>query len=441
MSEAFPLPYWVVAEINELKVNYSGHCYIELVEKGGDNQVPKAKVNAVIWRSHHSMISSYFRSATGRELCVGIKVLLKVVINYHELYGLSFQITDIEPSYTIGDLEAQKKETISKLRQDGVFDMNKELEMPEVLQRIAVISSRNAAGFQDFINEINGNSRSYSYNIELFDAFVQGNEAEESIITALDAVAGRYDDFDCVIIIRGGGSQSDLSAFNSYRLCCHITQFPLPVITGIGHDKDTSVADMVAKISLKTPTAVAVFLTEHNCLFENKLDSHRTYLAGMISDVIHNEKNRIKEFGYILRSQSEAVLSKENTGLLLKKKNIESVSMELIRRNQDAMKLLRSEIKGVASGKIKIVASEINNAAVQLENAGSKFWLRKKEQLCYFESMIRAADPVTITKKGFALVRKNGCLITDINGISEGDMIEVNLHNGTLLTEVKEKIK
>ena len=273
IDNAHPLPYWVTAEISELKVNYSGHCYIELVEKGGANHVPKAKASAVIWRSGYPMIASYFQGATGQVLAAGLKVLVKVVVSYHELYGLSLQITDIDPTYTLGDMERQRQETIRRLRQDGVFDMNRELPLPAAIQRIAVISSRNAAGYQDFMKEIS--SSPYGFEITLFDAFMQGAEAEESIVRALGEAADRADGFDALVLIRGGGSQSDLGCFNSYRLCCYLAQFPLPVIAGIGHDKDQSVADLVAAVSLKTPTAVAVYLKNGMAEFDAGLDDMR----------------------------------------------------------------------------------------------------------------------------------------------------------------------
>lgn len=247
----------MTAEISELKVNYSGHCYLELVEKGGANHVPKAKISAVIWRSTYGMIASYFGAATGGQtLCAGLKVLVKALVSYHELYGLSLQITDIDPSYTLGDMELPSAGRRSEqLQRDGVFDMNRELPMPAVVQRLAVVSSRNAAGYQDFMKELS--SGPYRFEVTLFDAFMQGAESEESIVRALETVADALDDFDAVVLIRGGGSQSDLGSFDSYRLCCHLAQFPLPVIAGIGHDKDRSVADLVAAVSLKTPTAVA----------------------------------------------------------------------------------------------------------------------------------------------------------------------------------------
>ena len=224
----FALPLWVSAEISEIKVNYSGHCYLELVEKGGDNGVPTAQARAVVWRSNYPRIAGYFEAETGQRLAAGIKILAKAL-----------QITDIDPSYTLGDMERQRQQTIAQLQQEGVWDMNREAPMPAVVQRVAIVSSANAAGYQDFCKEL---ARSpYRFELTLFDAFMQGEAAEESIIEALCNVAARPEKFDAVVLIRGGGSRSDLNCFNAYRLCAHVAQFPLPVVTGIGHDKDTSV--------------------------------------------------------------------------------------------------------------------------------------------------------------------------------------------------------
>ena len=260
LDEAFALPVWVSAEIAEIKINYSGHCYLELVEKGGDNGVPLSQARAVIWRTAYARIAGYFEAETGQRLAAGIRILARVMISYHELYGFSLNILDIDPTFTLGDMERQRQITIERLQREGVWDINRENPLPQVVQRIAIVSSRQAAGYQDFCKEL-GKSP-YAFSLTLFDAFMQGAGAEDSIVAALDAVADRMDDFDAVVLIRGGGSASDLNCFNAYRLCAHIAQFPLPILTGIGHDKDTSVADMVAHTALKTPTAVAGWLVE-----------------------------------------------------------------------------------------------------------------------------------------------------------------------------------
>ena len=223
---ALPLPVWVAAEISELKVNYSGHCYLELVEKQeqsasgrskrggvGDSSVPRAQVRAVIWRSQYAMLSAYFEAETGSKLSAGMKILAKVIVSYHELYGLSLQITDLDASYTMGEVERQKQQTIKQLQQDGVWDMNRELPLPILVQRLAVVSSASAAGYRDFCNELGEGG--YAFRVELFDAVMQGAAAEESVCAALDAIAARQDEFDAVVIIRGGGSATELSCFNS----------------------------------------------------------------------------------------------------------------------------------------------------------------------------------------------------------------------------------
>ena len=260
LEERFALPLWVSAEIAEVKVNYSGHCYLELVEKGEGDGVPKAQARAVIWRSQYARIAAYFEAETGQRLAAGMRILAKATVNYHELYGFSLQLLDVDPAYTLGDMERQRQQTIARLQAEGVWEMNRQQAMPAVVQRIAVVSSSRAAGYQDFCNELAKSP--YRFCLTLFDAVVQGAAAEDSIVDALSRIAAAGEAFDAVVMIRGGGSSSDLNCFNAYRLCNHVAQFPLPVVTGIGHDKDTSVADLVAHTALKTPTAVAAWLVE-----------------------------------------------------------------------------------------------------------------------------------------------------------------------------------
>lgn len=313
LHERFALPVWVSAEISEVKVNYSGHCYLELVEKGGDNGVPLAQSRAVIWRTAYSRIAGYFEAETGQRLAAGIKILAKVAVNYHELYGFSLQITDIDPAYTLGDMQRQRQQTIDCLRKEGVWDMNREVGMPAVVQRIAIVSSANAAGYQDFCKEI-GKSP-YRFRLTLFDAFMQGAAAEESIVAALCAVADRMEEFDAVVIIRGGGSASDLNCFNAYRLCTHVAQFPLPVLTGIGHDKDTSVADMVAHTALKTPTAVAGWLVERMDTIDAWLDNAALQLRDNVLVTSRTQELRLQELSSHLLFHAKGLLRQREMAL------------------------------------------------------------------------------------------------------------------------------
>ena len=430
LRTAFPLPYWVVAEVSELKVNYSGHCYLELVEKGGENQVPRAKVSAVIWRNHYAMISSYFRTATGNELCSGLKVLIKVMVSYHELYGLSFQVTDIEPSYTLGDMEAQRRETIDRLQREGIYDMNRSYVLPPVLQRLAVVSSRNAAGYQDFMNELTGNPQGYRYDVTLFDAFMQGNETENSVISALDLIADRMDDFDAVVMIRGGGSQSDLGAFNSYRLCSHLAQFPLPVVTGIGHDKDQSVADLVANVSVKTPTAVAVFLNDHNERFEAGMINRLTGILELARDNLHNERMRLSENAYRLQHISQKFVH-DTTGRL------DGLMTGILRRSRLALEtqkgrlaLLGARISETPLRRTETAGHRLDTYRRQLFDLTRLSLSSKSRELNLLASVVEAKTPERILKMGYSIVRVGKRIVKNAGDLQPGDVLSVQLRDG-----------
>lgn len=295
LSEQFALPVWVSAEVADLKVNYSGHCYLELIEKDhkSENGVPTAQVRAVIWRSSYSRIAAYFEAETGQRLAPGIRILAQVLISYHELYGLSLQITDIDSAYTLGEMELQRQQTIARLQEEGVWEMNREVPMPLLVQRLAVVSSAQAAGYQDFCKELGRSG--YRFDLTLFDAVMQGTAAEESILMALGRVAERQEEFDAVVIVRGGGSTTDLNCFNAYRLSSHVAQFPLPILTGIGHDKDQSVVDMVAHLPLKTPTAVAGWLIERMSSIEGWLEGAAQQLHDITTTRMREAELRLEQ--------------------------------------------------------------------------------------------------------------------------------------------------
>jgi len=281
---------WITAEINELKTNSSGHCYLELVEKDSENNSLKAKISATIWAYTFRMLKPYFETSTGRSLSANIRVLVKATVQYHSLYGISLNISDIDPAYTVGEIEMQRRKTIAQLQADGVFDMNREIPFPILPKRVAIISSEQAAGYSDFMKHLQENEYGYKFRTQLFSSLVQGFEAAQNIIDNLTLISQHRDAFDVVVIIRGGGSATDLSCFDEYELASHIAQFPLPIITGIGHEKDTSVADMVAHTALKTPTAVADFLI--NCLQEQDefIDELRNRLQQCVQQQIQTSK-------------------------------------------------------------------------------------------------------------------------------------------------------
>lgn len=394
LEGALPLPVWVVAEVSELKVNYSGHCYMELVEKSeparGGTPIPRAQARAVIWRQQYAMLSAYFEAETGSRLAAGMKILAKVLVSYHELYGLSLQITDLDASYTLGEVERQKQMTIAQLQADGVWDMNREQELPLLTQRVAIVSSAAAAGYRDFCNELQQGG--YAFRTTLFDAVVQGQAAEESICAALAAVAERQEEFDVVVIIRGGGSASDLSCFNSYRLCSDVAQFPLPVVTGIGHDKDTSVADMVAHTPLKTPTAVAAWLTERMARLEGWLTDAAMHLS--------------------------------------------ELAVKATQREQLRLERMAGEVARLGGAYCERARSRMAMLGEQLRSEVARFIERRAMFLQVAESSVEARAPEKILRLGFAVVRCDGQAVTRAEGLA-GREVEIQLAEGYIKAEVK----
>ena len=396
VEEALPLPVWIVAEVAELKVNYSGHCYMELVEKSepkrGANSTPTAQARAVIWRSQWAMISPYFRQQTGSDLQAGMKILARVMVSYHELYGLSLQISDIDPSYTLGEVERQKQLTIAQLKADGVWDMNRELSMPYLVQRIAVVSSAAAAGYRDFMNELREGG--YAFHCDLYDAVVQGNAAEESICAALEEVALKQELYDAVVVIRGGGSASDLSCFNSYRLCSYVAQFPLPVLTGIGHDKDTSVADMVAHTPLKTPTAVAAWLTDRMARIEGWLEDMSVQLKTLATAMTKREELRLERLSAEIKLQAATYCQ----------------------RAEARLELMREQLFSLVERRLE----------------------REKSRLEVMQRSVEALSPKRIMELGFAVVRSGGKVLKRVGDAEAGAPIEVELADGTIKARIEQ---
>lgn len=410
---AFTSPVWITAEIGEMKVNArSGHCYLQLVEKGGRNGVPQAQASAVIWAGQYGMLSSFFRGATGRELEAGMQVLLQVQVSYHELYGLSLRVTDIDPLYTLGDLERQRQETIARLREDGVFDLNGSLELALVPQRIAVVSSPQAAGFRDFMKELDGSP--YRFHTELFDAVMQGHGAEASIIEALGRIAVRVDEFDAVVVIRGGGSQSDLSFLNSYLISYHIAQFPLPVIAGLGHDKDQSVVDMVAAFSLKTPTAAAAFLVDRVADFDASLASMGQVIRGRAVQVLELRRKEVTMVGTLLRER------------------VAGVRMRVGWRLQSAMETLTAQVRRA----LREQAVRLDTAQVRMRERTERILAAQQLRLEQAERLVGIADPKRILARGFAVVRRGGHALTDAATVQRGERLEITLQKGKLTVEV-----
>ena len=391
LESRFSDPVWISAEISELKLNASGHCYLNLVEKGIGGGTPRAEARAMIWRSAYNNIAKCFEQATGSPLCSGLKVLVRVVVTFHEAYGYSLQIIDIDPSYTLGDVERRRRETIAMLMAEGVWDMNRELPLARPTLRIAVVSSATAAGYRDFMRELQRTI--YRFQTTLFESTMQGDGGEDSVICALEDIASREEEFDVVAIIRGGGSTSDLALFDSYRIASHIAQFPLPVITGIGHDKDVSVADMVAHTHCKTPTAVATLFAE---LADTELSAVEEYAQGIANEVeriLHNEAMRV----YTLST------------------DIERIATAYINDEQSRLSTIRNAIHS----RLELILTTENNRLNDIERT------------------LRGYSIDKILKLGFAVVRSNDRAVTSVTDRRIGESIDVELIDGILSAEVK----
>ena len=390
LEERFALPLWVSAEIAEVKVNYSGHCYLELVEKGEGDGVPKAQARAVIWRSQYARIAAYFEAETGQRLAAGMRILAKATVNYHELYGFSLQLLDVDPAYTLGDMERQRQQTIARLQAEGVWEMNRQQAMPAVVQRIAVVSSSRAAGYQDFCNELAKSP--YRFCLTLVDAVVQGAAAEDSIVDALSRIAAAGEAFDAVVMIRGGGSSSDLNCFNAYRLCNHVAQFPLPVVTGIGHDKDTSVADLVAHTALKTPTAVAAWLVERMAQADGYLAWAGLQLGNAALAITHSAAVGLERLGAALAQQSQRLLQEGRSRLDRAEETLLAAPADLLRGHD--------------------------------------------RRLAAASELLLSYSVERVLRRGFAVVRRGGEALRSAEGLSPGDRLDITLADGEVQAAV-----
>ena len=309
LADALPLPVWVCAEVADIKINASGHCYIELIEKNEKTGATEAQARATIWRSQVQSTVGRFERESGQRLTKGMKILFKATVSHHAVYGMSLQIQQIDALHTLGDMERRRQQTIEQLQKDGVWDLNRGHQMPIVVQRVAVISSATAAGYQDFMMELSRSN--YAIQTELFEAIMQGERCDESVVAALYAIAERAEEFDAVAIIRGGGSTGDLECFNSYHLAFAVTQMPLPVLTGIGHDKDTSVTDMVAHTMLKTPTAVAQWIDQQAANFDGALEYCAVTLRDICRQTTHKATLRLEQMATDVRHLVERTLQGE----------------------------------------------------------------------------------------------------------------------------------
>lgn len=392
--------YWVVAEIGELRLNQKGHCYMELVEKEEDTI--RAKIRANIWSYTYRNLSGWFESITHQTLHPGIKILANVTVNFHELYGLSLTVKDIDPNFTLGERARKKQEVIRQLQSEGVFTMNKELLLPVAPQRIAVISSPTAAGLGDFMDQLENNKENFRFEVKLFQAMMQGDEAMNSIIEAMHRVHNEIEDFDVLVIIRGGGAKVDLDCFDTYDLAAHVAQFPLPVITGIGHERDETITDLVAHTKMKTPTAVAAFLISGLKQFEEKIDALYTKAWHHTHNFLNHQNSLLDHLQNQLKHLSKRFLAEKESELDRLGHSLKLLSKSIVSQHKIRLTNLTNQIK---SKPFVILQNHLNKI----------FFLEKSVQLL---------DPQEVLKRGYTITTIDGKPPDSIENIGK-DMVMV----------------
>lgn len=378
IHSSFADTYWVIAEISEIREVRKGHCYLELIEKDERTEQIIAKSRANIWAYTYRMLKPYFTSATGQELVSGLKVMVRVSIDFQEIYGFSLNVRDIDPTYTLGDMAQKKKAILNKLGEEGVIHMNKELEVPLVPQKIAVISSSTAAGYEDFCNQLNNNSGNYQFYVKLFSAVMQGEQTEASVIAALDRIYEYEDVFDVVVIIRGGGSTSDLMCFDNYWIAYNIAQFPLPVFSGIGHERDETVVDFVAHTRLKTPTAVAEHLVELVGAFEGRLTSLQDEVLGLTHQIISDSRTSLEMAYHKFKPVvNHALLVQKNKmdGLV---RQLGNSSQRFIESKKNRLGQAVQNLKSSTQGSIQYRRGDLDHIPAQLNSRINHFFQTKK---------------------------------------------------------------
>jgi len=404
--------HWVVAEIGEMRLNQKGHCYMELVEKEGN--FVSAKIKANIWSYTYRNLSGWFESITKTPLQQGMKILFNVSVQFHEVYGMSLNIKDIDPNFTLGERARKKQEVIQRLIDEGIFEDNKMLNLPEVPQRIGIISSETSAGYGDFISHLKSNSRGLTFNTSIFPALMQGDTASDSIIASLLKINNDIDQFDLVVMIRGGGAQSDLDCFDEFELASYIAQFPIPVITGIGHERDETITDLVAHTKMKTPTDVADFLI-------NGLER--------VDDSLNDSIFRIHQSGNTKLSNSKTHLNQINS-------NMKIGVIQNIQRAQTVLDRKSDEFKYKAKESLRLNEQRLLHAQDKLLVKSLMYIDMNNQTLSNFEKQFELLEPSSILKRGYSISRINGKLIKNLK-VSSNDEMVTEYSEGLVVSVVK----
>lgn len=392
IENALPEEYWVEAELSECR-EHGGHCYMELIEKDERSATPVARASAKCWRQTWVMVKPYFERTTGQQLRAGMKVLLRVYAQFHEAYGFSWIVSDIDPTYTLGDMARKRQEIIRQLKEEGVFDLQRELHIPTFAKRIAVISAEHAAGYGDFCRQLEDNDYGFKFDVTLFPAIMQGEQVEASVVDALNEIYQRISDFDVVCILRGGGAAADLSGFDTLALAENVAQFPLPIITGIGHERDESILDMISNTRVKTPTAAAALLTDNLLRVLERLDDAGQRLSYAVNQRINSQKARMATLTTLIPTLALRMVSDQ-----------------------------RHRIETTKSRLPIAIERRLTNQKHLLESLSLK---------------LQGFDPQLLLSRGYSITLKDGRAVRDPQQLKPGDEIETRVEKGTIVSTVK----
>ena len=404
---------WICADLSDVNVR-GGHCYLELLEKDERTGATVAKMRGIIWANRFAYLRQKFVQVTGQDLRSGLKVMLEVSVNYHEQYGISLIITDIDPSYTLGDMERLRREILTRLKADGIIDMNKQLEFPVVPQRIAIVSAAGAAGYGDFMNQLHHNAYGLQFYTCLFPAVMQGKETVASVTAALDRINSHIDLFDCVVIIRGGGSTSDLNSFDDYNLAANVAQFPLPVVVGIGHERDVTILDYVACRRVKTPTAAAELLIGCGVEALARIDELRETIVSIARE-------------YITEAQLQMQYLTSTIPL---------VAGNIVERNRARLQHIMQIVPLTAQSRIAQGNERLLFFLKQMQQASAQTIMREKMRLTAIYEKVQILSPQNTLRRGYSLTTVNGHAVTDASQLAAGDTITTHLANGTVTSTI-----
>lgn len=408
-----PHDYWVEAELSELR-EVRGHCYMQLIQKDAGSNTPVAQASARCWRSQWALIRPYFERVTQQRLHAGMKVLLLVHAQFHENYGFSWIVTDIDPTYTLGDMARKRQEIIQQLKLEGVFNAQKELLLPLFCQHIAVVSSENAAGYGDFVNQLENNAAGFHFTTRLFPAIMQGEQVEQSVIAALNAIYAANEQFDCVVIIRGGGATADLSGFDTLTLAENVANFPLPIITGIGHERDESVLDMISFQRVKTPTAAASFLVDHLKEVAERIDEAQNRLVEQVEKRMEQEKMRLAQICSDIPHLFSRVRLRQG-----------------IRLNR-----LQTSLSMAVKQTVSEHCHHLDFVQTHLQTALKNLVTGQQHRLRLLETRADAVDPKRLLSRGYSITLHEGRVVRSAADLQVGDKLVTRLAQGEVHSEV-----